>query len=647
MSRLDRHVGVVQTRMTLTVWLWALAWAGIAFALVVWAAILIDKLVQVRLPHQMAWFWSGLGLTLAGSLAYTIWRRPSQRQAAVAIDEKLLLKEKFSTALYVRPSRDPFAMAAVHDAEQTADRVNLHAKFPVRVPKAVGGTAVAALLVFLTAWLMPTFDLFGIEANRVAKTEAAQQEQSKARDAVRRAIADIDSAPKAVAERPDIQMAKRELIAMHGKPTLDPESARSTAQKAVENVQKAIKEKIDANKDYAVTQEDMKEFKNVMPPAEETGPMADAQRKMAEGKFDQAVEDLSKAVNSFDKMDKKDQAKAAQQTKNMANALQKMANDPNVQKQVKSQLQNMGATQQQQQQMQNLMQQAAAGNQQAAQQLKQMANQLAQQANQNGKMSPQQQRQMAQQMQNAVQQMQSKVNTQMNAQQLSQAAQSLAAAMQQAAQGGNPGQPKQGGQGKQGQAQAQQGNQPGQQPGGNKQQMANAAKQMQQQLQQMQAVANDGQQVAAGQQNAGQDGQDGNQPGQGGQDGQQGNGQQGNNQGNGQGPWGKGDNQQNQGQANGGGPGRGMGNNRPAPSEAPFQTKNETDTMQKDEQGKVLASTFVKAGSIRGDAKMQMHNVLPPVNKEATDEVGEQRIPRQDQEVVRGYFGNLDKDTQK
>ena len=30
--------------------------------------------------------------------------------------EKLQLKEKFSTALYIRPSQDPFAMAAVRDA---------------------------------------------------------------------------------------------------------------------------------------------------------------------------------------------------------------------------------------------------------------------------------------------------------------------------------------------------------------------------------------------------------------------------------------------------------------------------------------------------------------------------------------------------
>jgi hypothetical protein len=643
--------------MTLSVWLWALAWAGLVFAIVVWAAVMIDKMVQLHLPHPMVWFWAGLGACIAASVALTLWRKPSKRQAAVAIDEQLLLKEKFSTALYIRPSRDPFAMAAVRDAEQTADRVNLQSKFPIRYPKAANATIVAAILVFLTVWLVPTLDLFGVEAGRVARSEAAKQEQQQARETVLRAIKVIDSAPKAIAQRADIQLAKRELLAMHGKPTLDPEAARGTAEKAVENIEKAIKEKIDANKDFAVKEEEMKEFKNLTPPIDETGPMADAQRNLAAGKVDQAVEKIADAVNKFDKMSKQDKEKAAKQTDNMAKKLQQMANDPKVQQQVKDQLQKMGASQPQIQNMQNLMKQAAAGNQQAAKQVQNLAKQLAQQANQNGKMSPQQQRQVAQQVQNTITQLQQKVNTQINAQQLAQSAQALATAMKQSAQGGNPGQPQQGNQGQQAsnqgaQQQPKQGNQPGQQgnkPGqGNQQQMANAAQQMQKQLQQMQAVANDAQQVAANQPQPGQDGQDGNnQNDPNGQNGNQpGNGQQGN--AGGQKPWGQGQpNPQNNGQVQGQGPGVGAGNNRPSPTETPFGTKNETDILQKDEKGKVLASSFVKAGSIRGDAKMNLHDVLPPVDKEATDEVGEQRIPRQDQDVVRGYFGNLEKDTQK
>ena len=642
MSRLDRHISTAQTRMTLSVWLWALAWSLMIYAAVVWTAILLGRLAQLHLPREALWFWIGLGVTIATSLAYTIWRRPTAQQAAVAIDEKLLLKEKFSTALYVRPSKDPFAMATVRDAEKTADNVSLQKRFPVQVPRAMGGTALVAIAVFLTAWLVPTLDLFGIQANRLAKTQAAQQEQQQARDAIHRAIAQIESAPRSVQEQVNFQIAKHDLQELLKRTSFEPDKAKSTAQKAVQDIQQAIKEKIEQNKNYAISQEEMKEFKNMAPPATENGPVADAHRDLAKGNFEQAVNDLEKAVNKFDKMSANEQKKTADQMKNMASALQKMASDPKVQEEVKKQLQQNGATQQQAQQMANLMKQAAAGDKGAQQQLQQAAKQLAQQMNQNGNVSPQQQRQMAQQVQKLVQQMQQKVNTQINAQQLAQNAQALAQAMQQAAQGGNQGQPKQGqnAQVANKNAQGQQGQQ-----GNNAQQMAKAAQQMQQQLQQMQALANDAQEVAAAQ---GANGQNGNQPGQnGGKQGNNGQNQQANGQNNG-GQWGKPNGQQHQQVGQGFGPQGGPANGGRPPGEvAPFSVKDETDISQKDEKGKVLARSMVKAGSLKGDAKMELHNVLPPVEKEASDEVGEQRVSRQDESVVRDYFSTLKKDSEK
>ena len=628
MTRLDRHVASVQTRMTLAVFLRALAWAGIGFAVVVWAAVVIDKLVQLTPPRPMLWFWIGLGLTFVGAFAYTIWRRPTRQQAAVAIDERLGLKEKFSTALFIRPSKDAFAMAAVRDAESTADKVSLQKRFPIQIPTVLGGTAAAIVLVFLTAWLLPTFDLFGVQARRQASANELVEQQTQARESIRKAIAQIEAAPKAVADKPEIKMALHDLKELRNNPTVNPEHASRTAQKAVQDVQEAIKEKIKQNRDYAITQEELKDFKNIAPPADEQGPIAEAQRALSQGKLDAAVDNLDQAVKNWDKMSDKDKEKAAQQAKNFANALQKLANDPKVQQNVQKQLQQMGANQQQAQQIQQMMQAAAAGDKQAQQQVANAAKQLAQQMNQNGKMSPQQQRQMAQQIQQQMQQMQQQTNNQVNAQQLAQLAQGLQKAMAQSAQGGRPGAQN---------PQAKNGQQAGKGQQAN-QQMANAAKQMQQQMQQMQAVANDAQSVAAGQ--GGQDGQGDGQGNnnQGGKNGQ-GQGWQGN-----PGQWGAGQPKPGQGQAQGGGPGIGAGNNRPAPEVAPFQTKQEVDSSQRDEKGKILASTFVKAGSIKGEAKMEMHKVLPSVEKEATDEVDEQRIPRQDAGVVRDYFGNIRKD---
>src|SRR5687767_1814546 len=125
MSRLDRHIAAVQNKLALDRFIVALAWVSVAFAGLVWLTIIVDRVFQVRPPRWDLWFWSGIGAAVVGAIAYALYRRPSPHTAAVAIDQKLGLKEKISTALYIRPSEDPFAAAAVRDAETTAERVSI------------------------------------------------------------------------------------------------------------------------------------------------------------------------------------------------------------------------------------------------------------------------------------------------------------------------------------------------------------------------------------------------------------------------------------------------------------------------------------------------------------------------------------------
>src|SRR5688572_6911258 len=120
MSRLDQHVSAVQNKLALGKFVNALIWTCAAFALIVWVAILIDRLFWLRLPNWPIWFWSGVGAAAVAALTYAIWRRPDSLEAAVKIDEVLNTKDKFATALHVRTVNDPFAHAALLDAERTA-----------------------------------------------------------------------------------------------------------------------------------------------------------------------------------------------------------------------------------------------------------------------------------------------------------------------------------------------------------------------------------------------------------------------------------------------------------------------------------------------------------------------------------------------
>jgi len=351
MSRLDRHVAMVQNKLALGRFLTALAWSLLVFAAVVWGTILVDRMFQVRPPREVVLFWAGAGLAVLTALSYSIWRRPTPQQAAVAIDAKLELKEKFSTALYVRPMKDPFAAAAVKDAERTAENVSLYKRFPLQFPRVAYGTMTVAVAAFLTAQLMKPMDLFG-KAEQQKKMVAEQIKQQDAKKVVEQALAQVNAVPKGVADNEKVQLAKRDLELMLHAPMKNPEQTKRNAAKALQDVGEALKDQIKNNQRYAEAQMDAKMFKSALPPSDEKGPIADAQRQLAKGNFGEALQELNDAVKKFDKMDQKEQEKAADQMKNMAQQLNQMANDPKVQEQVAKQLQQqMGLNQQQAQQM--------------------------------------------------------------------------------------------------------------------------------------------------------------------------------------------------------------------------------------------------------------------------------------------------------
>ncbi len=628
MSRLDRHVAMVQNKLALGRFIQALAWAGIVFlAVVAIDVVVVDRLSARQLPHLAIFGWSVAGAGVLAAIVYAVIRRPTAHDAAVAIDERLALKEKFSTALFARSMKDAFAAAAVKDAERTAENVSLHKRFPLEFPTDAKWTFVVGGLALITIWGFPKMDLFGREAQR--KALAAQTaKMDDAKKSVEKALQVIvDAQAKGMADEESVKQAKKELEQMLNAPIRDPEKTKRSAARALSDVDRIDQaQQIGNNQKVADAENDSKAFKSLTPADDEKGPVADAQRQIAKGDFTQAVDELDKAVSKFDKMSDDEKKQAAQQMQKMAQQLQQMAqNNPQAQQQMQQQLQQAGLNQQQAQQAQQLMQQAAQGDKQAQQQLQQMGQQAMKQMN-NGQ-GPNQQQQ--QQLQQLMKQAQAQANTQQQAQQMQQAAQQMAQAMKQQAQGGQKGQ-----------GQGQQQNQQQQQQA--QQQMAQGNKQMQQQLQAMQAMKADAQQVAAAQQaaaaaaaQAAQGLNGGGQPGQ----------QQANGQGNwqGQGQFGNNQNGKFQGpnQGRGGGPGAG---DRTFKEQAPYAVKQEISESQDIDGGKILASSMIKAKSEKGESKVGAETVAPPPEQSSTDEVEQERISRPAQEAVKEYFSAWQKD---
>ncbi len=701
MSRLDRHVGRVQNKLAMSLFLTALGTTVAVLCGLLVVGVVVNRLAHLNVPERWAWPAAGLGVAALVALGYAVFRRPSAHQAAVAIDGRLGLAEKFSTALYARRAgtgNDPFAAAAVLDAERTADNVSLNRQFPLPVPTTAywAGTAVVAFLV--AAWLVPTLDLFGRDARRQASAAKAREVAAN-REVVQQAIAKVSAFPKSVQDAPQVQLAKAEAQRALDQNNIDHVQATDSAMKLLQESTTAGLEEVKQNQKFAEASTNQQLFNTLNPSADDKGPVADATRDMAKGNFAGAMDQLQSLPQKFNDMTPAEQKKAADQAAKLANQLAKMANNPAAMKQLQQQVQQMGASQQQAQQLAQAVQQAAQGNPQAQQQLQQMQKQMMQQMNGGQGPTPQQQ----QQIQQAVQQMQAAANTQQTAQQMSAAAQQMASAMQQQAAAG---QPKAGAQGQQ----AAQGSKAG------GQQMAAAQHGAGQQAgQQAGQKAGGGQQKAGGQQQANGQQQGGQQPGGqqpgGQQPGQQASGNQaGGNQAGGNQPGGQQpgvapgqQGQQNMAQAQqqmqdalaqmdavqkdaqqmaaaengagdapgqgagqgqgpgqrpgGGGAGQGNGpkNNQHGNGQgaggvggvqgkafAQYTVKQSIDPSQQIANGRMLAKTFVKAPQDKGTSTIQFTPAAAAAVKDATDDVPEESVPKDAQSSVKKYFETMD-----
>jgi len=178
--RLRTAANVLLTQLAIV-----LAVAGAAAALTVAA----ERIFAVRLLGPAALISAGAAalLALAG---LAVRRTPNRLQVAVMIDRRLGAKERFSTALALAGSDDPFARAAEAEAHHAVRQLHVAGHFRVRptlhwVGPAVAWAAAAAVFFFL-----PTLDVLGNQARRIQQTQqAAKLQETKAE--VKKAITSV------------------------------------------------------------------------------------------------------------------------------------------------------------------------------------------------------------------------------------------------------------------------------------------------------------------------------------------------------------------------------------------------------------------------------------------------------------------------
>ena len=189
---LERRLRSVRIRTALGVLLRqvavVLALAGAAAAL----AVAAERVFAVRLISPISAVSAGaVGVLLAAILSAL--RVPNRMQVAVLIDGRLGAKERFSTALALAGSDDPFALAAEAEAHKTAERLDIRGHFPVHPTPHWFGSAAAWAVAAAVFFLMPNMDVLGNMARRQQQQQQAAA-LAKAQADVRQAAASVKSA---------------------------------------------------------------------------------------------------------------------------------------------------------------------------------------------------------------------------------------------------------------------------------------------------------------------------------------------------------------------------------------------------------------------------------------------------------------------
>ncbi len=175
-------LGRVRFRCSLNILLEYAARILIAGGVLAAAAVAVERLVAVDVvSYWSAWAFGAAVAVM--TVAFWLLNHPSRMSAALLLDERLKLKERFSTALALGSSDDAFARAACGQARRTAERIKPQQQFPVRPSRNwvyAGGTwaIVAAMVMF-----MPQKDLLGLLA-RKEKEKARTKEVETAKSQV-------------------------------------------------------------------------------------------------------------------------------------------------------------------------------------------------------------------------------------------------------------------------------------------------------------------------------------------------------------------------------------------------------------------------------------------------------------------------------
>lgn len=297
MSALDQQVGRARRRLTTNVFF---QWAALSVLVAggLWGlVVVVEQTFVIGIPLAVI-PWIALGGAVVMTLFGTIVRRVDTQRAAVAIDGAAGLKERLSTALVCRTDTDPFAQAAVHDAEKTAARVHVPVHLPYRAPGLWPWSAATVFAAVMLYGFMPKLDLLAGQDDQDDSDQ--QRDVAIERENITVAVNETFKKIKELAENnpslKDLDLSP-EPIDFPDNPSATPEDIRVEAVKRIDKVSNDLARKKDEAEMAGL--DELKRMLSRLDPKRGKDPASKLSQALASGDMSaakKALQDLQKQL---------------------------------------------------------------------------------------------------------------------------------------------------------------------------------------------------------------------------------------------------------------------------------------------------------------------------------------------------------------
>jgi chemotaxis protein histidine kinase CheA len=340
MSTLDRQIRSARTRLDTNVLL-AKAASCVLAAAGAWSVFVIVQRALAWPVPAIVTLAVAIAATTVATLVAFLMARTSDLSAAVAIDQAAGLKERVSTALAVARSSDPFARAAVRDAEKAAGAVHVPAHVPIRAPSQWPWSAAMIVAAGLIYAFMPQLNLFAGQQAKPTENATVSAEEKKSVEIT--VNEQLNKVKKMVEDNPGLKDLAKDLepLQMPDTPGLQPEDIRREAMKKLDKVAQSLEEKRESPQLRSL--DELKREMSKIEPNQGKDPTAKLTQALASGDMESAKKSLSEmkkeledAAKNGDEAAKQKMGEMAAKLDDLAKQLEKLADTAKLEKELEN-----------------------------------------------------------------------------------------------------------------------------------------------------------------------------------------------------------------------------------------------------------------------------------------------------------------------